>query len=79
MSLVFTVRRGKTELPEVKPSDWTTKLFKLRGNYYDAALKREVKYYGVRWWLAEIIMFFSGFISGMLGIGGGALKVLGLD
>jgi len=41
--------------------------------------KREVEYHGVRWWLAEIIMFFSGFISGMLGIGGGALKVLGLD
>ena len=31
------------------------------------------------WWLAEIIMFFSSFISGMLGIGGEALKVLGLD
>ena len=78
-SLILTAKRGRTNLPEAKPPDRTTRLFKLQGKYYDAALKREVKYHGVRWWLAETIMFFSGFISGMLGIGGGALKVLGLD
>ncbi len=79
MSLISTARRGRIELPEKKPPDRTTRIFRLQGKYYDAALKREVSYHGVRWWLAEIIMFFSGFISGMLGIGGGALKVLGLD
>lgn len=33
----------------------------------------------MRWWLGEIIMFFAGTISGLLGIGSGALKVLGMD
>jgi hypothetical protein len=62
-----------------RPPDWTTKVFKLYGSYYDEALKTEVKYWGVRWWLGELIMFFAGFISGLLGIGSGALKVLGMD
>jgi uncharacterized membrane protein YfcA len=62
----------------MKP-DWSTKLFKLYGSYYDVVLGKEVNYYGVRWWLGETIMFFAGFISGLLGIGSGALKVLGMD
>ena len=71
--------RSKYELPkEIKP-DWSTKLFKLYGSYYDVVLEKEVNYYGVRWWLGETIMFFAGFISGLLGIGSGALKVLGMD
>ncbi|MGC9136503.1 sulfite exporter TauE/SafE family protein [Caldivirga sp.] len=79
MSIIPTAQRGKYEIPDPKPPDWTTKVFKLHGSYYDDALKTEVKYWGVRWWLGELIMFFAGFISGLLGIGGGALKVLGMD
>ena len=41
--------------------------------------EKNVSYTGVRWWLAELIMFFAGIISGLLGIGSGALKVLGMD
>jgi uncharacterized membrane protein YfcA len=59
--------------------DWTTRVFQLYGKYYDKVLQKEVEYIGVRWWLGEIIMFFAGFISGLLGIGSGALKVLGMD
>jgi len=71
--------KARHELPkEVKP-DWTTRFFKLYGKYYDLVLNREVEYHGIRWWLGEIIMFFAGFISGLLGIGSGALKVLGMD
>ncbi len=71
--------RSKFELPKEMKPDWSTKLFKLYGSYYDIVLGKEVNYYGVRWWLGEIIMFFAGFISGLLGIGSGALKVLGMD
>lgn len=73
------LERSKFDLPRPIPADWTTKIFQLYGKYYDQALGKEVEYYGVRWWLAEIIMFFAGFISGLLGIGSGALKVLGMD
>ncbi len=79
MSIIPTAQRGKYEIPDPKPPDWTTRVFKLYGSYYDEALKMEVKYWGVRWWLGELIMFFAGFISGLLGIGSGALKVLGMD
>lgn len=73
------LKKASLELPkEVKP-DWTTRVFQLYGKYYDLSLNREVEYYGIRWWLGEIIMFFAGIISGLLGIGSGALKVIGMD
>ena len=73
------LQRSKFEVPhDVKP-DWTTRVFQLHGKYFDPALGHEVEYVGVRWWLGEIIMFFAGYISGLLGIGSGALKVLALD
>ncbi|EZQ04818.1 MULTISPECIES: sulfite exporter TauE/SafE family protein [Acidianus] len=78
-SIYPTITKGKRELPEPKPQDWTTRFFQLYGDYYDSALGKQVNYWGIRWWLGEIIMFFAGFISGLLGIGSGALKVLGMD
>ena len=71
--------KSKFELPKPIKPDWTTRVFQLYGKYYDTVLNQEVEYHGVRWWLGEIIMFFAGFISGLLGIGSGALKVLGMD
>lgn len=78
-SLIPTVQRGKYEEPPHHNPDWTTKVFQLAGSYFDKRLGRKIEYAGVRWWLAEIIMFFAGLISGLLGIGSGALKVLGMD
>jgi uncharacterized membrane protein YfcA len=78
-SLIPTITRGKYETPPDRAPDWTTRLFQLAGSYHDARLKKTVDYHGVRWWLAEIIMFFAGVVSGLLGIGSGALKVLGMD
>ncbi|MFQ1020551.1 sulfite exporter TauE/SafE family protein [Tardisphaera saccharovorans] len=63
----------------IRKPDKTTKIFNLYGEYYDEVRKTNVKYYGVRWWLGLIVMFMAGFISGLLGIGSGALKVLGMD
>ncbi len=79
IQIYFQLERSKFEIPKPAKPDRTTKFFKLYGEYYDQALKQDVKYYGVRWWLGEIIMFFAGLISGLLGIGSGALKVLGMD
>jgi len=71
--------RSRFELPRPVKPDWTTRVFQLYGKYYDHALRREVEYVGVRWWLGETIMFAAGFISGLLGIGSGAMKVLAMD
>ncbi|MEM0097615.1 MAG: sulfite exporter TauE/SafE family protein [Conexivisphaerales archaeon] len=71
--------KSRHELPKPTKPDWTTKLFQLKGDYYDAVLRQKVEYHGIRWWLGETIMFFAGFISGLLGIGSGALKVLAMD
>nr|KJR73822.1 MAG: permease [Thermoproteus sp. AZ2] len=78
-SIYTQITRSKYELPEPKPPDKWTRWLQLYGKYYDQALGREVDYWGVRWWLGELIMFFAGLISGLLGIGSGALKVLGMD
>ena len=68
----------KYERVAAKP-DWSTKFFQLEGEYYDQHLHTEIKYMGVKWWLGELIMLIAGIISGLLGIGSGVLKVLGMD
>jgi uncharacterized membrane protein YfcA len=78
-SLIPTIKKIAFETPKFVPPDWTTKFFKLSGSYYDERLKKRIDYHGVRWYLGEVIMFFAGFFSGLLGIGSGALKVLGMD
>lgn len=78
-SLIPTIERTAREIPELKKPDWTTRIFQLSGEYHDARLSRVIKYNGVRWWAGEIVMFFAGVISGLLGIGSGAMKVVGMD
>ena len=78
-SIAPTVQRSTCELPPLRNPDWTTRVFRLYGVCYDPALKIWYKYWGVRWWLGWLIMLFAGFISGLLGIGSGALKVLAMD
>ncbi len=78
-SLYPTAEKGRHEIPPLKKPDWTTRLFQMTGIYYDARLKKDVQYNGVKWWAGEIVMLFAGIISGLLGIGSGAMKVLGMD
>lgn len=78
-SLIPTIERTSREIPELRQPDWTTRFFQLAGRYHDPKLKKDIDYNGVRWWLGEIVMFFAGMISGLLGIGSGALKVVGMD
>ena len=51
----------------------------LKGKYYDGAMKQEFTYEAERVPQGLGIMFFAGLLSGLLGIGSGALKVLGMD
>ena len=78
-SLYPAVKKIHSEIPKKSKPDWSTRFFRLTGSYFDEHLKRTIKYQGSRWYLGETIMFFAGFFSGLLGIGSGALKVLGMD
>src|SRR5262249_2214013 len=49
------------------------------GAYYDATLDREVKYRAARVRRGLGGMFGAGLLSGLLGIGSGAFKVLAMD
>lgn len=67
------------ELPEnVKPDFFSRKL-KLTGTYHDQALKKDVPYVGKRYPFGVLGMVVAGFMSGLLGIGSGAFKVLAMD
>jgi uncharacterized protein len=52
---------------------------KLRGDYYDTVLKAKVTYIADRVFPAFGTMFCAGVLSALLGVGGGVLKVVGLD
>lgn len=78
-STVATLRQLRTELPEVGDGDPLAMRFGLEGTYYDAVLDRDVKYRATHVRLGFTAMFGAGLLSGLLGIGSGAFKVLAMD
>jgi uncharacterized protein len=78
-STVTTVRQLRVELPEVPDADPLALRFGLEGAYYDVALDRDVKYRATRVRQGFVAMFGAGLLSGLLGIGSGAFKVLAMD
>lgn len=52
---------------------------RLGGHFYDPALERERRYLPRRPQLGFALMFVAGTVSGLLGIGSGALKVPAMD
>ena len=78
-STVTTLRQLRVELPETTETDPLALRFGLEGTYYDAALDRDVKYRATRVAQGFSAMFGAGLLSGLLGIGSGAFKVLAMD
>jgi uncharacterized membrane protein YfcA len=78
-SAITTMRQLHVEVAEPTDADPLAMRFGLEGTYYDASLDREVKYRAsrVRWGFGA--MFGAGVLSGLLGIGSGAFKVLAMD
>lgn len=69
----------KQELPPPVEPDSLSRALRLQGSYYDQALKRQVDYRVARTIPAFAVMFVSGGLSALLGIGGGTFKVLAMD
>jgi uncharacterized membrane protein YfcA len=78
-SAYTTVRSLNVELPPELPVDPLALRFDLQGSYYDLRLGQEVKYRAARVRGGFVAMFGAGVLSGLLGIGSGAFKVLAMD
>lgn len=62
----------------VEPNPMADRL-NLRGEYEDKALRKKIGYVATRVPAGFLVIFFAGVLSGLLGVGGGILKVLGMD
>ena len=58
-----------------KSNDWLAERLSLGGSYYDAAISAQVEYGVHRTLPTFLISYIAGIISGLLGIGGGGIKV----
>jgi uncharacterized membrane protein YfcA len=61
------------------PPDWLADRLRLHGSYYDPAAGRHIAYRVTRTPLGLALMYVAGVVSGLLGIGSGALKVPAMD
>jgi hypothetical protein len=75
-SIFFIIKNLRKKYYPSKPDD-STYFFNLFGKYEENG--KIIYYDGVRWIYGWVIMLFAGFVSGLLGIGSGILKVLGMD
>ena len=73
-----TLRLGE-ELPPVTVSSPLATRLRLAGEYPDSRLGHDVPYVAMRIPLGFVLMAGAGLVSGLLGIGSGALKVLAMD
>ncbi len=76
---VIMFRKRKTEVPvDVPDSQMATKL-RMHSSYYDQAIDKHVAYKVAGVFPACGLMYIAGVVSGLLGIGSGALKVPAMD
>lgn len=72
-------QKRNAELPGEVPEHPLAARLRLSGSYYDKALGREVRYNVAGVYSGWVVMLVAGLLSGLLGIGSGAFKVLGMD
>ncbi len=78
-SAFATVKQINVELPGEGPEDRLARRFSLEGVYYDRLLDQQVKYRATHVGPGFAAMYGAGVLSGLLGIGSGAFKVLAMD
>jgi uncharacterized membrane protein YfcA len=78
-SAAMQVSRMGEETPPLEPPSPLASRLRLESSYPDRKLGREVSYSARRIPLGFVFMWIAGVVSGLLGIGSGALKVLAMD
>ena len=78
-SAAMQVARLGEETPPTDPPSALASRLRLESSYPDRKLGREVPYSARRVPLGFVLMWIAGVVSGLLGIGSGALKVLAMD
>lgn len=78
-SALNALQKSRGTPPEPRQASPLARRLKLQGSYYDAALGRQVEYAATAVPQGFGMMYVAGLISGLLGIGSGALKVLAMD
>ena len=78
-STFMMIKKSGAELPQNVIQDPLADKLNLHGEYYDKALKQDVKYNvsGVKSGFG--VMYVAGIMSGLLGIGSGSFKVMAMD
>ncbi len=78
-SILPTVQKWGEDLPVGVRDDWLAARLRLASCYPDRARGTWVPYHVTRVPLGFAMMYAAGLVSGLLGIGSGALKVLAMD
>jgi len=77
LSSIFLIIKNLRKKYYPSKPDESTYFFNLFGKYEENG--KIIYYNGLRWVYGWVVMLFAGFVSGLLGIGSGILKVLGMD
>jgi hypothetical protein len=78
-SALAMFRKRHADLAAAVPADALADRLALHGSYVDEALGREIQYPVTGSTLGLGLMYVAGVVSGLLGIGSGALKVPAMD
>jgi len=76
---VMMARKIKQELPKPHPAHPLATKLKLNGSYFDKQAKKTIDYNVDKPQGAFAVMLGAGVLSGLLGIGSGAFKVMAMD
>ena len=76
--MMFRKRHEHLVAPTARHSPWADRL-RLHSSYYDQAANRVISYRVAHARLGLALMYVAGIVSGLLGIGSGALKVPAMD
>jgi uncharacterized protein len=77
-ALMMFRKRNQANPEDSIPAPWADYL-RLHSSYYDESLNQEVDYRVARTRVGLGLMYIAGVVSGLLGIGSGALKVPAMD
>ena len=76
---MFRKRHSEDEGGRPVPPDRLADRLRLHGGYFDHVLDAQVDYRVTHTMLGLVLMYVAGMVSGLLGIGSGALKVPSMD